>query len=44
LTVAVSDGTLSGVIDFGELCADDPANDLAAGVGRKAASTRESLP
>ncbi|MFJ5307268.1 aminoglycoside phosphotransferase family protein [Streptomyces sp. NPDC088350] len=25
-----SDGTLSGVIDFGELCAGDPATDLAA--------------
>ncbi|WP_433655247.1 aminoglycoside phosphotransferase family protein [Nocardia sp. CA-128927] len=28
--VVVSDGTLAGVIDFGELCAGDPANDLAA--------------
>ena len=28
--VVVSDGTLSGVIDFGELCAGDPATDLAA--------------
>jgi Phosphotransferase enzyme family len=28
--VIVSDGTLSGVIDFGELCAGDPATDLAA--------------
>jgi aminoglycoside phosphotransferase (APT) family kinase protein len=26
----VSDGTLSGVIDFGEMCAGDPATDLAA--------------
>lgn len=26
----ISDGTLSGVIDFGELCAGDPATDLAA--------------
>ncbi|PRX97857.1 phosphotransferase [Allonocardiopsis opalescens] len=26
----VTDGTLSGVIDFGELCAGDPATDLAA--------------
>ncbi|MEV0257639.1 phosphotransferase [Streptomyces sp. NPDC050732] len=26
----VTDGTLSGVIDFGELCAGDPALDLAA--------------
>jgi len=26
----VTDGTLSGVIDFGELCAGDPACDLAA--------------
>jgi aminoglycoside phosphotransferase (APT) family kinase protein len=29
--VVVADGTLSGVIDFGELCAGDPAADLAAG-------------
>ncbi|MFI9779922.1 aminoglycoside phosphotransferase family protein [Streptomyces sp. NPDC051956] len=29
--VVVSDGTLSGVVDFGELCAGDPAMDLAAG-------------
>ena len=28
--VVVSGGTLSGVIDFGELCAGDPAADLAA--------------
>lgn len=28
--VVVSDGTLSGVIDFGEMCAGDPATDLAA--------------
>ncbi|MFD6162941.1 aminoglycoside phosphotransferase family protein [Nocardia sp. NPDC060256] len=28
--VVVSGGTLAGVIDFGELCAGDPANDLAA--------------
>jgi len=28
--VVVSDGTLSGVIDWGELCAGDPATDLAA--------------
>lgn len=28
--VVVSHGTLSGVIDFGELCAGDPATDLAA--------------
>lgn len=28
--VVVLDGTLSGVIDFGELCAGDPATDLAA--------------
>jgi aminoglycoside phosphotransferase (APT) family kinase protein len=28
--VVVSDGTVSGVIDFGELCAGDPATDLAA--------------
>jgi aminoglycoside phosphotransferase (APT) family kinase protein len=28
--VVVSDGTLSGVIDFGEMCAGDPARDLAA--------------
>ncbi|WP_327280314.1 aminoglycoside phosphotransferase family protein [Streptomyces sp. NBC_01205] len=28
--VVVSDGSLSGVIDFGELCAGDPATDLAA--------------
>jgi aminoglycoside phosphotransferase (APT) family kinase protein len=27
--VVISDGTLSGVIDFGELCAGDPATDLA---------------
>ncbi len=26
----VADGTLAGVIDFGELCAGDPAADLAA--------------
>jgi len=28
--VVVADGTLSGVLDFGELCAGDPAADLAA--------------
>jgi aminoglycoside phosphotransferase (APT) family kinase protein len=28
--VVVADGTLSGVIDFGELCAGDPATDLSA--------------
>ncbi|WP_405015283.1 aminoglycoside phosphotransferase family protein [Kitasatospora sp. NBC_01539] len=28
--VVVSDGTLSGVIDFGDMCAGDPAVDLAA--------------
>ncbi|MER6397221.1 aminoglycoside phosphotransferase family protein [Kitasatospora sp. NPDC001603] len=28
--VVVTDGTLSGVLDFGELCAGDPAADLAA--------------
>lgn len=28
--VVVSEGMLSGVIDFGELCAGDPATDLAA--------------
>ncbi|BCJ33983.1 aminoglycoside phosphotransferase [Actinocatenispora thailandica] len=28
--VVVADGTLAGVIDFGELCAGDPAADLAA--------------
>lgn len=28
--IAVSDGTLTGVFDFGELCAGDPATDLAA--------------
>ncbi|MBT2228981.1 aminoglycoside phosphotransferase family protein [Nonomuraea sp. NEAU-A123] len=28
--VVVSGGTISGVIDFGELCAGDPATDLAA--------------
>ncbi|MEU6252431.1 aminoglycoside phosphotransferase family protein [Streptomyces sp. NPDC047043] len=28
--VVVGDGTLSGVIDFGDLCAGDPATDLAA--------------
>ncbi|WP_069887281.1 aminoglycoside phosphotransferase family protein [Streptomyces luteocolor] len=28
--VVVTDGTLSGVLDFGELCAGDPATDLAA--------------
>ncbi|MFF4350210.1 aminoglycoside phosphotransferase family protein [Streptomyces sp. NPDC001530] len=28
--VVVTDGTLSGVIDFGDLCAGDPATDLAA--------------
>ncbi|PKV89530.1 aminoglycoside phosphotransferase family protein [Streptomyces sp. TLI_146] len=28
--VVVSDGTLTGVLDFGELCAGDPAADLAA--------------
>ncbi|GAA5609505.1 aminoglycoside phosphotransferase family protein [Streptomyces platensis] len=28
--VVVSDGTLSGVIDFGDMCAGDPAWDLAA--------------
>ncbi|QLQ35434.1 aminoglycoside phosphotransferase family protein [Micromonospora robiginosa] len=29
--VLVADGTLRGVIDFGDLCAGDPAYDLAAG-------------
>ncbi|MGW6155046.1 aminoglycoside phosphotransferase family protein [Streptomyces sp. NPDC055144] len=29
--VVVSGGALSGVVDFGELCAGDPATDLAAG-------------
>jgi len=28
--VVVTDGTLSGVIDFGEMCAGDPATDLSA--------------
>ncbi|TCC46461.1 aminoglycoside phosphotransferase family protein [Kribbella capetownensis] len=28
--VVVADGTLAGVVDFGEICAGDPANDLAA--------------
>lgn len=28
--VVVADGTLAGVIDFGELCAGDPATDLAS--------------
>ena len=28
--VVVRDGTLAGVIDFGELCAGDPATDLSA--------------
>jgi aminoglycoside phosphotransferase (APT) family kinase protein len=28
--VVVSDGTLCGVIDFGDMCAGDPATDLAA--------------
>ncbi|MGW3715668.1 aminoglycoside phosphotransferase family protein [Streptomyces sp. NPDC005133] len=28
--VVVSEGTISGIIDFGELCAGDPATDLAA--------------
>ena len=28
--VVVSDGMLSGVLDFGEMCAGDPATDLAA--------------
>jgi aminoglycoside phosphotransferase (APT) family kinase protein len=28
--VVVQDGTLSGVIDFGEMCAGDPATDLSA--------------
>jgi aminoglycoside phosphotransferase (APT) family kinase protein len=28
--VTVAEGTLAGVIDFGELCAGDPATDLAA--------------
>ncbi|MEV7783571.1 aminoglycoside phosphotransferase family protein [Kitasatospora sp. NPDC088351] len=28
--VVISDGTLSGVIDFGDLCVGDPATDLAA--------------
>ena len=28
--VVVADGTLTGVVDFGEVCAGDPANDLAA--------------
>ena len=28
--VVVADGTLAGVIDFGEVCAGDPATDVAA--------------
>ncbi|MCC3764085.1 aminoglycoside phosphotransferase family protein [Glycomyces sp. TRM65418] len=28
--VVVADGTLAGVVDFGELCAGDPATDLSA--------------
>lgn len=28
--VVIADGTLAGVLDFGELCAGDPATDLAA--------------
>ena len=28
--VVVQDGTLAGVIDFGEMCAGDPATDLSA--------------
>lgn len=28
--VVVADGTLTGVVDFGELCAGDPATDLSA--------------
>lgn len=28
--VVVQDGTLSGIVDFGELCAGDPATDLSA--------------
>ncbi|MDT0444257.1 phosphotransferase [Streptomyces johnsoniae] len=28
--VVVADGTLAGIVDFGELCAGDPAADLAA--------------
>jgi aminoglycoside phosphotransferase (APT) family kinase protein len=28
--VVVADGTLAGVVDFGELCVGDPASDLAA--------------
>ncbi|MEV7868052.1 phosphotransferase [Streptomyces sp. NPDC088124] len=28
--VVVADGTLAGVVDFGDLCAGDPATDLAA--------------
>jgi aminoglycoside phosphotransferase (APT) family kinase protein len=28
--VVVSDGTLSGIVDFGAMCAGDPAWDLAA--------------
>jgi aminoglycoside phosphotransferase (APT) family kinase protein len=28
--VVVEDGTLAGIVDFGELCAGDPATDLAA--------------
>jgi aminoglycoside phosphotransferase (APT) family kinase protein len=28
--VVVADGTLAGVVDFGEVCAGDPAGDLAA--------------
>jgi aminoglycoside phosphotransferase (APT) family kinase protein len=28
--VVVADGTLAGVVDFGEICAGDPAGDLAA--------------
>lgn len=28
--MVVQDGTLAGVIDFGEMCAGDPATDLSA--------------
>ena len=46
--VVVADGTLAGVIDFGEVCAGDPATDLAAAwillTGRRRRPVLRALP
>lgn len=42
--ILTADGTFRGVIDFGELCAGDPACDLAAPLGLAAGRRRRPLP